>query len=341
MEEQSDQDEQQSTPTAYTYKYVSPLEKEIQRADQECKQQQVKCDELTADFLQYTENFPTPSGDTSKSLCGNCHFRVGHKKSNCKSDKECASAEICGQMKFHPEEKQILAKKAKAKAEAEARLKEAEEGLKATLDRVERLNSSFERVMMTPLVRSNPEKYLKTLNNTNYEKWDIINQDMEILRSALKNKVPHDKDSIDISAIMQQAAPKLGSKMDAIKRRMCDDGITFPSNNKQPKASTSPPTPQLPMMSAGTSANITYPMPHHHVTLPLMPTSPVSQPSPFPILTPPQPTYNNQMFSPLHQYPQYQHHQQFQQHYPLERQQLPGVDMSMDKSSETCRRPWE
>ena len=134
--EEEEEEEQQQEVNTYKYQYVSPLEKEIQKAEQAVADQQMIHDEKTAEFMQYMENFPTPSGDSSKSLCGKCHFRVGHKKQNCKSKEDCVSAEVCGQLKFHPVEKQRLAKKAKARADAEAKLKELNETMKSTIDRL-------------------------------------------------------------------------------------------------------------------------------------------------------------------------------------------------------------
>ena len=237
-------DEVDNHQEGYTYTYVSPLEREIQKAEQAVNEQQIELDHKTAMYMDYFEKFPSPSGDTSKTLCGKCHFRSGHSKQHCKSHEVCVSAQVCGQMKFHPDEKSELSKKAKEKSEAESKLKELQENLKTILDRVDRLNNSFERVMMTPLVRSDTRKYLKEINGKFYEKWNIINQDMEIVRNALHNKVPSDIDSIDICEIMSSRKGLVLRREDAVRKRMRDEGITFPPNKKRPekKNASSPDT---------------------------------------------------------------------------------------------------
>ena len=42
----------------------------------------------------------------SLSMCGKCHFKVGHTKRNCDGD-ECTSAMLCGVIDKHPNDKAV------------------------------------------------------------------------------------------------------------------------------------------------------------------------------------------------------------------------------------------
>ena len=58
---------------------------------------------------------------------------------------------------------------AEDKNDADTKVKEATDALQKTIGRVESLNNTFERKIQTPLIRSNPEKYLKDLDGKKYE----------------------------------------------------------------------------------------------------------------------------------------------------------------------------
>ena len=90
--------------------FLTSQDTEISALKQELNTHKSQCDNLVGKYGR------KPFIDYSRQMCGFCHYRPQnkndrcHNRANCPNEEKCNSAEICGDLEKHDDEKQIVNK---------------------------------------------------------------------------------------------------------------------------------------------------------------------------------------------------------------------------------------
>lgn len=170
------------------HRFKSPGQLELDLKKQEVEKKQKEVLLLTEKYEKLSNDYrPNMFRDTSKSLCSNCHTR-GHDRKKCRLE-QCESAQICGEIDKHSNEKKELTDLAKKKQQAENELKMLKTELDVKDKIIKEVACSFEAKIHDALINTNPDRYLTTNGRP---KEGIIKADTYIIRKYYDGKVPQD-----------------------------------------------------------------------------------------------------------------------------------------------------
>lgn len=170
-------------------KYKSPLDLLIQDKQAEIEKEREKVSELQRDLDRLTAAYGKHPGiDYSKPACTNCHRREGHNRSNCPyKGHACLSAQFCGDINKHKEEKDAVSAAANRLQSVVKSLQKLESTLAMKKALKNQTSNSFSSVVRTRLVSECRARYL---TQQGFENWRQINQDLKKLEAHFKGKIP-------------------------------------------------------------------------------------------------------------------------------------------------------
>jgi hypothetical protein len=188
----------QTTPSSHNFvsEYSSPLELLIQDKQREVVKRREKVLEIEEEFQCLSSLYgKKPNIDYFKPACTNCHRREGHNRINCPyKGHPCLSAEFCGDINKHKNEKDILSEKNNLLQSQTKNLQKLKNGLQSKLALKNQVTSSFSSIMRSRLINECTARYL---NPYGFENWRQVNIDLKKLEAHFKGRIP----SIGVSLI--------------------------------------------------------------------------------------------------------------------------------------------
>lgn len=182
--------------TAPPSKYMSPLDLLISDKTKEVTEEKEKVMEKEKEVQELSAKYGKQAGiDYSKPACTNCHRRERHNRVNCPYKAHpCQSAEICGDLNKHKDEKDILSRAVNELNTAKKSLEKLQSGLSTKIALKNQTTNSFSSVMRSRLINECKPRYL---TSQGFENWRQVNMDLKKLESHFKGKIP----SADVSLL--------------------------------------------------------------------------------------------------------------------------------------------
>ena len=121
----------------------------------------------------------------SLSICGKCHFKVGHTRRNC-DGAECTSAMLCGIIDKHPNDKAVRRNLSQQVTKCETELENLQSDYNSKLSAYKTVEDSFARKIEAAIVASNPDRYF--VNGV--KNWALLNKHVALLQKRCMGKMP-------------------------------------------------------------------------------------------------------------------------------------------------------
>lgn len=188
--------EQGTLNTGPPSKFMSPLDLLISDKTKEVTEEKKKVMEKEKEVQELSAKYGKQAGiDYSKPACTNCHRRERHNRLNCPYKAHpCQSAEICGDLNKHKDEKDILSRAVNELNTAKKSLEKLQRGLSTKIALKNQTTNSFSSVMRSRLINECKPRYL---SSQGFENWRQVNMDLKKLEAHFKGKIP----SADVSLL--------------------------------------------------------------------------------------------------------------------------------------------
>ena len=212
---------------------MSPIESYIAHQKLKIKNQEAKIESLQEQLAEYVAR-RTLSSTSSLPCCNKCHRKKGHNRPNCPYPTACTSALFCGNIDKHPDDKQTLKQKTKQLSEERKSLQAMKEELKNREKSSASVAKRYTAQVKETLIKSNPEKYLRSVNENQIEDWRLLNKDSKILGKEFKGNIPTAEEAREtieeIEDLLDHEEPATGktSVRNPYKKLWQDRGISWP-----------------------------------------------------------------------------------------------------------------
>ena len=212
---------------------LSPIESYIAHQKLEIQNQEAKIESLEEELEEYVARRTLPS-TSSLPCCNKCHRKEGHNRLNCPYPTACTSALFCGNIDKHPDDKQTVKQKTKQLSEERKSLQAMKEELKNREKSSASVAKRYTARVKETLIKSNPEKYLRSVNGNQIEDWRLLNKDSKILEKEFKGNIPTAEEAREtikeIEDLLDHEEPATGktSVRNPYKKLWQDHGISWP-----------------------------------------------------------------------------------------------------------------
>jgi len=169
--------------------YMSPLDLLIPDKQEEVKKERKKVAEKEEEVQRLMARYSKHAGiDYSKPSCTNCHRRERHNRVNCPYKAHpCQSAEFCGDLSKHKDEKDVVSRTVNELNNAKKGLEKLQNTLSMKIALKNQTSNSFSSLMRSRLINECKPRYL---NTQGFENWRQVNMDLKKLESHFKGKIP-------------------------------------------------------------------------------------------------------------------------------------------------------
>lgn len=218
-------------------KFMSPLDLLIADKEEEVTLDRKKVAEKEQEVQRLLTKYGKHAGiDYSKPCCTNCHRREGHNRVSCPYNHPCKSAEFCGDLNKHKDEKDIVSRAVNELNLAKKGLEKLQTSLTMKKALKNQTSNSFSSLMRSRLINECKPRYL---NAQGFENWRQVNMDLKKLESYFKGKIP----SADVSLLqalseydkkISESQFKAQSNANPVRTLWELKGIKWPSETPQP-----------------------------------------------------------------------------------------------------------
>lgn len=221
--------------SALANSYQSPLELLIEDKEKELTVAKKKRDELQDEYESIATKFSKHLDvDYSKPSCTCCHRREGHNRTNCPfKGFPCKSAEFCGDINKHKDEKDVLTSAWNKLQAANNTLDKHMDNLSSKKALKAQVTHSFSQLIRLRLINECKQRYINSLG---IENWRQINIDLKKLEAHFKGKVPATNVSL-LESLREydrklQTAPTASSQGNPVRNLWELKGLNWPSAEK-------------------------------------------------------------------------------------------------------------
>lgn len=173
------------------FKYQTPMELALAEMDEKIIVLETEVDSAKEYQTELIKKFCFGDSNNKTILqCGKCHMREGHSKRSC-ANELCLSAQSCGDVDKHPEEKKQLSDAGDAVKSKARELEKCKEDKELRLKSASSIKQTFANQMFSHVVNSNIEKYtFKAIDGGHTVRRALVNQDLCILEKHYHSKIP-------------------------------------------------------------------------------------------------------------------------------------------------------